>query len=137
MQIRKMKRKDVRCIVEVVGDGSIAKHYDETTINMKLQHYDKDSMVTIYEPTEEQKAMLQDLLFQADENTIKANALQVVYAMKLVTDLEGLEDITEEELIDTIQTPDRVLEEINFEIGRIFTELITNHYEKLSAHGNW
>ena len=133
MQIRKMKRKDIRCIVEVVGDGSIAKHYDETTINMKLQHYDKDSMVTIYEPTEEQKAMLQDLLFQADENTIKANALQVVYAMKLVTDLEGLEDITEEELIDTIQTPDRVLEEINFEIGRIFTELITNHYEKLSA----
>ena len=85
-----MKRKDVRCIVEVVGDGSIAKHYDETTINMKLQHYDKDSMVTIYEPTEEQKAMLQDLLFQADEDTIKANALQVVYAMKLVTDLDGL-----------------------------------------------
>ena len=133
MQIRKMKRKDIRCIVEVVGDGSIVKHYDETVINMKLQHYDKDSMVTIYEPTEEQKATLQDLLFQADENTIKANALQVVYAMKLVTDLEGLEDITEEELIDTIQTPDRVLEEINFEIGRIFTELITNHYEKLSA----
>ena len=64
MQIRKMKRKDIRCIVEVVGDGSIAKHYDETTINMKLQHYDKDSMVTIYEPTEEQKAMLQDLLFK-------------------------------------------------------------------------
>ena len=49
-----MKRKDVRCIVEVVGDGSIVKHYDETVINMKLQHYDKDSMVTIYEPTEEQ-----------------------------------------------------------------------------------
>lgn len=133
MQIRKMKRKDIRCIVEVVGDGSIVKHYDETVINMKLQHYDKDNMVTIYEPTEEQKATLQDLLFQADEDTIKANALQVVYAMKLVTDLEGLEDITEEELIDTIQTPDRVLEEINFEIGRIFTELITNHYEKLSA----
>ena len=37
MQIRKMKRKDVRCIVEVVGDGSIAKHYDETTMNMKYR----------------------------------------------------------------------------------------------------
>lgn len=133
MQIRKMKRKDVRCIIEVVGDGSILKHYDETSIDMKLRHYDKDNMVTIYEPTEEQKQMLQQLLFQADEDTIKANALQVVYAMKLITDLEGLEDITEEELIDTIQTPDRVLDEINFEIGRVFTELISNHYEKLSA----
>lgn len=133
MQIRKMKRKDVRCIIEVVGDGSILKHYDDTTIRMKLEHYDKDNMVTIYEPTEEQKQMLQQLLFQADEDTIKANALQVVYAMKLITDLEGLEEITEEELIDTIQTPDRVLDEINFEIGRVFTELISNHYEKLSA----
>ena len=39
MQIKKMKRKEVRCIVELVGDGSVIKHYDETTINLKLQHY--------------------------------------------------------------------------------------------------
>ena len=134
MQITKMKRKDVRCIVEVVGDGSIIKHYDTTIINLKLEHYDKNSMVTIYEPTEEQKAMLQELLFKSDDGeTVKANALQIIYAMKLITDLEGLEDITEEELIETIQTPDRVLDEINFEIGRVFTELISNHYEKLSV----
>ena len=105
MQITKMKRKDVRCIVEVVGDGSIIKHYDTTIINLKLEHYDKNSMVTIYEPTEEQKAMLQELLFKSDDGeTVKANALQIIYAMKLITDLEGLEDITEEELIETIQT---------------------------------
>ena len=49
MQIRKMKRKDVRCIVEVVGDGSIAKHYDETTINMKLQSktYNKNMTLSL------------------------------------------------------------------------------------------
>ena len=134
MQIKKMKRKEVRCIVELVGDGSVIKHYDETTINLKLQHYDKNNMVTIHEPTEEQKLVLQELLFKSEDGeTIKANALQIIYAMKLITDLEGLEDITEEELIETIQTPDRVLDEINFEIGRIFTELISNHYEKLSV----
>ena len=60
--------------------------------------------------------MLQELLFKSDDGeTVKANALQIIYAMKLITDLEGLEDITEEELIETIQTPDRVLDEINFE----------------------
>lgn len=133
MQIRKMKRKDVRCIIEVVGDGSIIKHYDESLINSKLLHYNKDNMVTIFEPTEEQKATLQQLLYKDGEDTIKANALQVVEAMKLITDLEGLDDITEEELIETIQAPDRVLDEINFEVGRVFTELITNHYERLSA----
>lgn len=133
MQIRKMKRKDVRCIIEVVGDGSIIKHYDESLINSKLLHYNKDNMVTIFEPTEEQKTTLQQLLYKDGEDTIKANALQVVEAMKLITDLEGLDDITEEELIETIQAPDRVLDEINFEVGRVFTELITNHYERLSA----
>ena len=133
MQIRKMKRKDVRCIIEVVGDGSIIKHHDESLINSKLLHYNKDNMVTIFEPTEEQKATLQQLLYKDGEDTIKANALQVVEAMKLITDLEGLDDITEEELIETIQAPDRVLDEINFEVGRVFTELITNHYERLSA----
>ena len=133
MQIRKMKRKDVRCIIEVVGDGSIIKHYDESLINSKLLHYNKDNMVTIFEPTEEQKVTLQQLLYKDGEDTIKANALQVVEAMKLITDLEGLDDITEEELIETIQAPDRVLDEINFEVGRVFTELITNHYERLSA----
>ncbi len=134
MQITKMKRKEVRCIIEVVGDGTIIKHYDEVSINSKLKHYRKDDMVTIYEPTEEQKSTLQELLYTDDKGeTIKANALQIVYAMKLITDLEGLEEVTEEELIDTIQTPDRVLNEVNFEIGRIFTELISNHYEKLSV----
>ena len=133
MQIRKMKRKDVRCIIEVVGDGSIITHYDESLINAKLLHFNKDTMVTIFEPTEEQKATLQQLLYKDGEDTIKANALQVVEAMKLITDLEGLDDITEEELIETIQAPDRVLDEINFEVGRVFTELITNHYERLSA----
>ena len=67
MQIRKMKRKDVRCIVEVVGDGSVIKHYDETVINMKLQHYDKDSMVTIYEPTEEQKAIQREAFYREQQ----------------------------------------------------------------------
>ena len=129
-----MKRKNVRCVIESVGDGSIIKHYDEVSINSKLKHYDKDNMVTIYEPTEEQKSTLQELLYTDDKGeTIKANALQIIYAMKLITDLEGLEEVTEEELIDTIQTPDRVLNEVNFEIGRIFTELISNHYEKLSV----
>ena len=61
-----MKRKDVRCIVEVVGDGSIAKHYDETTINMKLQHYDKDRIIINKSDSNNNKEELFELRVKLD-----------------------------------------------------------------------
>lgn len=133
MDIKNLKRKEVRCIIEDVKDGSVVKHYGATDIKTALERYNKDRMVKIFEPTEDQKAELQQLLFQDEDDKIKATAMNIIEAMRMITDLEGLEDVTDEELIDTIQAPDRVLEEINFEINRVFTEIIKNYYEKLSV----
>lgn len=134
MDIKNLKRKEVRCIVELVGDGTIVKHHDATAIQMALRNYNKERMIRVFEPSEEQRAELQAMLFQSVEgDTITTTALNIVKAIRLITDLEGLDDITEEELIETINTPDRVLEELNFEINRVFTEIITNYYEKISV----
>lgn len=134
MDIKNLKRKEVRCVVELVGDGSIVKHHDATSIQLVLSNYNKERMIRVFEPTEEQRAELQALLFQTEEgDKVEANALSIIKAMRMITDLEGLDDVTEEELIDTIKAPDRVLEELNFEINRVFTEIITNYYEKISV----
>ena len=105
------------------------------TFKWSKKYYVKASCCgSVFEPNEEQRAKLQELLFQSEEgDKIVANAMSIVEAMRMITDIEGLDDITNEELIDTIQTPDRVLEEVNFEINKVFTEIITNHFEKLSV----
>lgn len=134
MDIKRLKRKEVRCIVETVGDGTVLKHHEQSSIDLAMNRYNKERMVRVFEPSEEQRAKLQELLFQSEDgDKIVANAMSIIQAMRMITDIEGLDDITEEELIETIQTPDRVLEEVNFEINKVFTEIITNHFEKLSV----
>ena len=134
MDIKRLKRKEVRCIVETVGDGTVLKHHEQSSIDLAMNRYNKERMIRVFEPSEEQRAKLQELLFQSEDgDKIVANAMSIIQAMRMITDIEGLDDITEEELIETIQTPDRVLEEVNFEINKVFTEIITNHFEKLSV----
>jgi hypothetical protein len=134
MDIKRLKRKEVRCVVETVGDGTVLKHHEQSSIELALKRHNKERMIRIFEPSEEQRAKLQELLFQSEDgDKITANAMSIIEAMKMITDIEGLDDISNEELIDTIQTPDRVLEEVNFEINKVFTEIITNHFEKLSV----
>ena len=134
MDIKRLKRKEIRCIVEMVGDGTVLKHHEQSSIDLAMKRHNKERMIRIFEPSEEQRAKLQELLFQSEEgDKIVANAMSIIEAMRMITDIEGLEEITEEELIETIQTPDRVLEEVNFEINKVFTEIITNHFEKLSV----
>ena len=116
MDIKRLKRKEVRCVVETVGDGTVLKHHEQSSIELALKRHNKERMIRIFEPSEEQRAKLQELLFQSEDgDKITANAMSIIEAMKMITDIEGLDDISNEELIDTIQTPDRVLEEVNFE----------------------
>ena len=53
MDIKRLKRKEVRCIVETVGDGTVLKHHEQSSIDLAMNRYNKERMIRVFEPSED------------------------------------------------------------------------------------
>ena len=50
-----------------VGDGTVLKHHEQSSIDLAMNRYNKERMIRVFEPSEEQRAKLQELLFQSED----------------------------------------------------------------------
>lgn len=130
MKLNQLKRNEVRSIVFEEA-GMIIKRHDSATIQELLKSYDESKMVKIYNPTEEQKQAMRELL-SVEDDQLKASGQTMLLMVAMLTDIEGIDDLSEEESVAILSDPSPLLETVCQEINAILTSVIKEFYEKLA-----
>lgn len=133
--------REIRCIVVQSFNKKIKVYYDNFE---EVKEKFGNKVVTIYEPDDEQRGMITDLLIQSlkdseeNDEEIKINATDfIVKLLSELTDLnlnlsyENEEDLKKIEKI--LSKPTRLLRVINTEITDICSEIFDSLYTSLET----
>lgn len=131
-KLNKLRQRDLRCVISEES-GTIVKHYNQKAIENVLQNYDEEKMVKVFNPTDEQKQIVIDIL-DANNNgeEIEVSGLAMLRLMEVVTDIE-FGDLSNEEALDIVDNPNAILEAVNLELNRIFIEIVKQRYETIAT----
>lgn len=127
-----MKKRNIRCIIVAEGT-TVVKYHNDGAIDLATNNYDPYRMVTIYNPKLEDKQKIAEILDESTQNgEIKVAGLSFLKMMALVTDLD-MKDLTEEEALEIVNSPNDVLQAVNVELNRLFIEIIKQRYETMET----
>lgn len=131
-KLSNLRKQDVRCIVRE-ENGMVAKVFNQDVIAELNKNYDANSMISIYNPTTEQKEHIMTIL---DENNdgkeISVEGTTILRLMEIVTDIE-FDDLDDEEALEIVNNPNEMLQAVNVELNKLLIEVVKQRYETMAT----
>lgn len=132
-KLTNLRKHDIRCVVHL-DNGVVVKAFNQDQIDGLRSNYNEEKMVTIFNPSLEDKERIMDIL---DNNTnedgeINVTGLPFLTLMHLATDVD-FGDLTDEEALEIIDNPNDMLEAVNLELNRLLIEIVKQRYETMKT----